>query len=217
MDRPMLEATKRQELGTRAARRIRSEGGLPAVLYGHKRDTVHLTVPLKAFEIMFGHGARLVDIEIGGTQEPAIIKDLQYDSMGDHIMHIDFARVAMDEKITVTVPVELHGLAIGTTHGGVLDHVLVDIEVSCLPGDIPDCVRVEVAHLDVGDVVHVRDVEAPPGCELLQDADSAVVTIHASAAAVSAAEEEEDLGIALGTAEPEMIGRTKEEGGENEG
>ena len=211
MDRPTLEATKRQELGTRAARRLRRDGLVPAVLYGHQRDTVHLSVPLKDFERMFDRGARLLDLEIGGTVEAALIRDLQYDSMGDHIVHVDFSRVAMDEKVTVTVPVDLHGLAKGVTHGGILDQVIVDLEVSCLPGDIPENVRIEIGDLDVGGIIHVRDVVPPPGCELLHDPDSPVVAIHASVAAAALAAEEE-AEAAAAAAEPEVIGREKEAG-----
>jgi len=216
METPSLSATKRQELGSRASRRLRAEGMLPAVLYGHRRDTVHLTLPRKDFEHVFHHGARLVDLEIGGTVETAVIKELQYDMMGDQVVHVDFARVAMDEKLEVAVPVELHGLAIGTTHGGILDHVLVDLEVSCLPRDIPDVIRIEVAQLDVGGVIHVRDITPPPGVEFRQDPDAPVVMVHAPlhaevAAAPAAAVEGE-----IEAAEPELIGRKEREAEEGD-
>ena len=212
MEHTTLQATKRQETGSRAARRLRREGLVPAVLYGHGRDTVHLSVPLKEFDHLRHGGARLLDLEIGGTVEPAVVKDLQYDSLGDAVLHVDFARVAMDETITVTVPVELHGLAKGVTSGGILDHVIVDIEVSCLPGNIPGNIRIEIADLDIGDVVHIRDIDAPEGVEFLQDPDAPVVTIHPP---VAAAEEEAVEEVELeAEAEPEVIGGRREQEGE---
>ncbi len=212
MERATLQATKRQETGTRAARRLRHDGHLPAVLYGRQRDTVHLTIALKDFEHVFHAGARLLDLEIGGTLEPAIIRELQYDALGDHVLHVDFARVAMGEALTISVPVELHGLAQGVTHGGTLDHVLVDLEISCLPKDIVAQIRVEVADLDIGQIIHVRDIEPPPGVEFLHDPDTPVVTIHAPVQAVEAEPEVE----AELEAAPEVIGGRREKEGEDE-
>jgi len=216
MERATLQATKREETGSRAAQRLRRDGLVPAILYGHKRETVCLTLPLRDFEHLCHAGARLLDLEIGGIVEPAIIKEIQYDSMGDHILHADFARVAMDEKITVSVPVELHGLAKGVTHGGILDHILVDIEVSCLPHDIPGSIRIEVAELDVAESVHIRDIERPPGVEFVQDPDAPIVTVHPP---VHAEEEEAEVEAeveAEAEAEPEVIGGRREKEGEED-
>ena len=217
MESHTLKATKRQALGTRATRRLRGDGLLPAVLYGHQRDTVHLAVPLKEFEHLFHAGVRLVALEIGGTQEPALIKDLQHDSMGDHIVHADFIRVSMDETVTVTVPVELHGLAIGTTHGGVLDHILVDLEVECLPADIPECIRIEVGDLDVNGIIHVKDITPPPGCVLVPDPESPVVMVHPPLHAEAEVAAEGEGEAAEAGAEPEVIGRPQDDDEGNEG
>lgn len=217
MERPTLEATKRQDLGSRAAHRLRQEGQLPAVLYGHQRDTVHLCVPDKRFHQAFHAGARMVDLEIGGTVETALLKDVQYDSMGDNILHVDFARVDLDERITVLVAVELHGLAKGATSGGTLDHVIQDVEVACRAGSIPETIRIEIADMDIGDIIHIRDLSPPEGVEFLQNPDAAVVTIHppvaVAAAPVAEAGPEAEAG-----AEPEVIGgrREKEEDGADE-
>jgi large subunit ribosomal protein L25 len=183
MERAIIQATKRQELGTRATHRLRREGLVPAVLYGHKIDPVHLAVPRSDLERLVGAGARMVDVEIGGTVETALVKDIQHDSLGDEILHIDFARVALDEKVSVTVPVELHGLAKGVGTGGVLDHALQDFHVRCLPGDIPEKIRVEIASLDIGGIIYVRDIVPPEGVELLNDPDAPVVAVHAPVAA----------------------------------
>lgn len=217
MESHTLEATKRQDVGTRSARRLRRDGQLPAVLYGHQRGTLHVAVPCKEFEHLFHNGARLLELRIGATVEPVLIHSLQYDTMGDHIVHVDFTRVSMDETVTVTVPVELHGLAIGTTHGGILDNMIVDLEVECLPRDIPENIRIEVGDLDVSGIIHVRDIEPPAGCTLILDPDAPVVMVHppVHAAAEVAAEAEGEEAEA--GAEPEVIGRPPEGGEGNEG
>jgi large subunit ribosomal protein L25 len=216
MERVTLQAEKRQEVGSRAARRLRADGAVPAVLYGHQRDTVHLTVPTRELEHLLHEGTRLLDLEIGGTIEPAIIKDIQYDALGDHLLHVDFARVAMDEKLTVTIPVELHGTPKGVEAGGVLDHALVDVEVSCLPADIPDRITVEVAHLEIGDTIHLSDLEPPPGVEFLEDAESPVASVHPPMELEEAEEAAEVVEEAIGAAEPEVIGREEEGEAEEE-
>lgn len=209
MERVTLPAEKRQEVGSRAARRLRAGGHVPAVLYGHQRDTVHLTVPAKEFGQLLHDGTRLLDLEIGGTVEPAVIKDLQYDPLGDHLLHVDFARVAMDEKLTITIPVQLHGTPKGVDEGGVLDHALVDAEVSCLPADIPERITVEVAHLEIGDTIHVADLEPPPGVEFLGEPEAPVASVHPPAELEEAEEVAEVVEEAIG-AEPEVIGHAEE-------
>ncbi|NQT85524.1 50S ribosomal protein L25 [bacterium] len=215
MERATLHATKRQAFGTRAAQRVRNEGLVPIVLYGHGRDTVHLTVTLDAVERLLHSGARMVDLEIGGTVEPALLKDLQYDAMGDYILHLDLARVSLDEKVRVTIPVVLHGTPKGMNAGGILDHGIQDIEVECLALNIPEHILVEIADMDIADVIHVRELSAPEGVTFTIDADTPVVTVHPPAV-VAEEEDEEGTGVDLG-AEPEIIGRSAEEDGEQEG
>ncbi|MBM4039356.1 MAG: 50S ribosomal protein L25 [Planctomycetes bacterium] len=212
MEIATLQATKRQELGTRAVRRLRRAGVLPAVLYGHRRDTVPLSVPRKEMERVVATGTRMVTLDIGGVQELALLKDIRYDSLGDELLHVDLARVAMDEKVKVRVPVVLHGLPKGVVSGGTLDHVVQDIEVTCFPRDIPDRIRVEVGHLDVGQMVYVRDLPAPAGVEFALDPETPVAVVHAPVAVKEAVPAE----AAAEAAEPELIGRKAAEEGEEE-
>lgn len=207
MERATIQATKRGELGSRPSRRLRRESLLPAVLYGHKRDPVHLALPLQDVERVLHGGGRVVDIEIGGTVEPALLKDIQYDAFGDQVLHIDLARIDADERVTVSIAVELHGLARGAASGGILDHVVQDLEVECLAMAIPEKIRVEVASLDIGDVVHIRDLVVPEGVRVLHDPDAPVVTIHPPVTAAAVAAEEE---VETGGAEPEVVGGRRE-------
>jgi large subunit ribosomal protein L25 len=213
MEQTVIQATKRQDVGSPGARRLRRQGLVPAVLYGHKLDTVHLTLPLKDVERLVHAHTHMVSLEIGGTVETALIKEIQYDSMGDHLLHVDLARVAMDQKVSVTVPVELHGLAKGLAAGGVLEHLLKDVQVQCLPGDIPERIRVEIAGLEVGAAIRLRDIVPPPGVEFLQDPEMRVVSIRAKLEEVAAP----GLGEAEIPAEPELIRREKEAAAEEEG
>jgi len=214
MESSTIQATKRQEVGTRSARRLRREGRVPVVLYGRHLDTLHLTVPLKELERAIATGARMLSLEIGGTVETGLLKEIQYDAMGDRLLHVDMARVAMDEKVEVTVPVELHGMAKGAASGGTLDHLVQDIQVRCFPGDIPEKIRIEIADLDVGQILHVRELQAPPGVEFLLGPDTPVVTIHAPAAAEEVAAAAAEEGVVPG--EPEVIGRRAAEEAEEE-
>ncbi len=212
MEIATLQATKRQELGTHAVRRLRRAGLLPAVLYGRRRDTVPLSVPSKEMNRMIAAGTRMVTLDIGGVQELALLKDIRYDAFGDELLHVDLARVAMDEKVTVRVPVVLHGLPKGVISGGTLDHVVQDIEVTCFPQDIPDRIRVEVAHLDVGQMAYVRDLPALPGVAFGLEPETPVAVVHAP----MAVKEEAPAEGAAEAAEPEVIGRKPAEEGEEE-
>jgi len=200
MESATIQATKRGQLGTRPARRLRAEGLIPAVLYGHGRDPVHLAVSVKKVEHLVTSGIHMVDLDIGGTLETALIKEIQFDAMGSHLIHVDLTRVAMDEEVTVSVSIELHGLAKGAASGGTVDHAIQDIDVRCLPHAIPERIRLEIADLDIGDVIHVRDIAPPPGVEFMHDPDTPVVTVHPPIAAPAEAEEVEV------PEEPEVIG-----------
>lgn len=212
MQTTTLHASKRDNLGTRAVRRLRREGQVPLVLYGRRRDTVHLSAPLKEIEHLLHTGMRMVNLEVGGVAETALLKEIQYDAMGDHLLHVDLARIDMNEKVTVRVPVTLHGLAKGVVAGGTLEHVVQDIEVNCLPGDIPERIRVEVANLDIGQILAVRDITPPAGVEFVLDPETPIAIVHAPAAEKEAAPAE----AAEQPAEPEVIGRRAAEEGEGE-
>src|SRR4051794_28664083 len=123
-----LKVEIRKARGKRNAKRLRNDGAIPAVLYGHGEQTVSLTVPREQFSTALRHGSRLVQLK-GGVDESALIRDLQWDTYGTAVLHIDFARVSADERIKVTVPVELRGQAPGARQGGVVQHLVHEIEV----------------------------------------------------------------------------------------
>src|SRR4051812_33542295 len=104
-----LPAEPREQLGTRATRRLRTAGKLPAIVYGHHQEPVNVTVPAKPFGEALKKGAHVFELGLGGKKENALLKDVQYDHLGSHIIHVDFARVDLNEKVSVTIPIELKG------------------------------------------------------------------------------------------------------------
>ncbi len=205
---PSLKAQLRAEMGSRASRRVRKQGLLPAVLYGHKESNVALSVDHDEIDVLLRHGARLVELDFDGSVERVLIKDIQYDYGGQDLVHIDFERVSMDERVTVSVVLDFHGTTEGALQGGVVDYHVTNIDVECLPMDIPDSIRVEIAHLEIGQTMHARDVVAPEGTKVVADPELIIVGVLAPKMGV---EEEEEALEAAAAAEPEVIGEKKEE------
>src|SRR5947208_2348247 len=158
-----LTAKVRQELGSRRNKRLRDAGFVPGVIYGHKESVVPVTLPKKELVGHLNHGAHLFSLALDGKSENVLVKDVQYDHLGIEVLHVDFARVDLHERVTVTVPLVLKGEPKGEAEGGVLTQVMSDIEVECLVTQIPEDIRHSVADLGLGDVVHVSDLKLPHG------------------------------------------------------
>lgn len=202
-----LTAQKRQDLGTRASRRLRRDGRLPAVVYGHQQETLNVTVPLKEVLEHVQHGAHLFSLLMDGTTEQVLLKEVQYNHLGDEILHLDLFRVNLDEEITSEVQVKLIGQPIGIKAGGILTQVSHSLEIICRVRDLPDDIRVDVSKMDVGDALHVREITLPEGVRMA-DEDAGELTI--AIVALPRAEEEE-AAPAEAPAEPEIIGAKKPE------
>lgn len=203
-----LSAKPRSERGSQAVRRLRRQGQVPAVLYGHKEET--LAIKLSSDEVIkaLRHGARVVDLKTeGGKEEKAFIRDLQWDHLGQHLLHVDFTRVSLDERIRVTVRLELRGTAPGVTAGGVLDQPLHDLEIECLAISIPESIRVPIGELQMDGVIYVKDLVLPAGVKTFADPEAIVVHVTKPLA------EPEPTAVpeVPGAAEPEVIGRPKAE------
>lgn len=213
-DAVVLSAQHRDEHGTHQARRMRKAGKIPAVLYGHKEATVPLTLSRDELYKAVRHGVRLVDVKQENKTEKALIRDVQWDPLGHDILHVDFARVSVDERIEVDVRVELRGTAPGVTAGGVLNQPLHTLNVECLAISIPESIRVSIAALQIEQAIYVKDLTIPEGVKVLNDPDAIVVQC-----APKVVEEVAAVPGALPTAEqaePEVIGRQKAEEGEEE-
>src|SRR5688572_31512187 len=202
-----VTAKPRSELGSRANKRLRDAGFIPGVIYGHKEAVVPVTLPKKEVVNHLEHGAHLFDLAIDGKSEKVLVKEVQYDHLGQEVLHVDFARVSLDERVEVTVPLELKGEPKGEADGGVLQQVVSELELECLVTEIPDAIRHNVADMALGDVLHIKDLKLPAGVKALQDEDLTGATVKEIV-------EEAPAEAAEGSAEPEVIGRKPEEGEE---
>jgi len=198
-----LSVKLRDESGKRANRRLRSTGRVPAVLYGHGQAVKSLTLQADQLNAAVRHGNRFVALS-GGLAENAFIKDVQWNTWGTEILHVDFARVDAHEKVRVTVAIELRGEAPGTKDGGVVKLTMHTIELECEAASIPEKIDVNINHLEFGKVLHVSDLTLPPGVKALVEAIAPVVSCVAP---VEVSEEE----TSADEAEPEVIGRKKAE------
>ena len=198
-----LTAKSRSELGSRANKRLRDAGFIPGVIYGHKEAVVPVTLPKRDVVNHIDRGAHLFDVSVDGKSEKVLVKEVQYDHLGIEVLHIDFARVSLDEKVEVTVPLELKGTPKGEADGGVLTQVLSELHIECLVTDIPDIIRQSVAEMKLNDVLHISDLKLPPGVKVLQDGHLIVATVKEVIVAAEALPE--------GVAEPEVIGKKAED------
>ncbi|MFH1046371.1 MAG: 50S ribosomal protein L25 [Candidatus Omnitrophota bacterium] len=190
MEEIKLKAQLREEIGKQAVRKLRNKGLVPAVVYrGAKAE--HLTISAKDFQhvIHTKAGENVIihlDIE-GGKPEakskkalrPTIIKEIQYHPVKGNILHVDLNEISLTEVITVKVPVVTKGEAKGVKEGGVLEHVLWEVEVECLPTQIPENISVDVTELQIGDTIMLKGLRAPEGVKLLGDPDAAVLAVAA--------------------------------------
>ena len=188
----------RETRGTRSARKMRAQGAVPAVLYGHGEDTVSLTVPNSEIEALLRHGGRVVELQ-GAIQGNALVREVQWDCYGAHVLHLDLTRVSKGESVETVVPIELRGDAPGALHGGIVQHQLHEVHIQCPVAAIPEKIRVNVNHLEVGDEIKVSQLELPEGVQVLASPDEIVVQC-----VEPAAEMEAETGAGV---EPEVIGR----------
>lgn len=201
-----ITAKPRSELGSRANKRLRDAGHLPGVIYGHKEAVVPVTLARKELVTHLNKGVHVFDVALDGKSEKVLVKDVQFDHLGIEVLHVDFARVSLDEKVEVTVPLELKGEPKGEAEGGVLQQIVSELEVECLVTDIPDVIRHNVSDMGVDDVVHIKDLKLPAGVRALQDEDLIVAQVKVIEETEAAPTPEAE------TAEPEIIGRKPEEG-----
>ena len=203
----LVKTQPRKDFGSANARRLRKQGLLPGVIYGHKEEVVRVVLPREDLERIVRKGAHIVDIEYNGKSEKARLRELQWDHLGQELMHVDFMRVSKDERIVIGVRIELRGTAPGIAEGGVLDQPIHLLQVECPALEIPDHIRVTVDKLKINDAIHVRELTLPANVVAKMDPDAVVVIVKAKqeevAAPAAAAVPAE------GAAEPEVIKKEK--------
>lgn len=209
-----VEAKLRIASDKNAARRLRTTGLIPAVLYGAKKDPRSIAVdPKQILRILHsasGHNT-IFDLNVEGELDKAMVVEWQYEPLKGSLLHVDLKRIAMDQKMKVSVPVHVEGEAKGVKEaGGLLDLVLREIQIECLPGDIPSAITVDVSNLGQGDGIRVADLPKSDAVVYLNDPDATVV--HVTYIREEAAPAATD--VAATPAEPEVIkkGKTEAEG-----
>jgi large subunit ribosomal protein L25 len=209
-------------LGRRAgSKTLRASGRIPAVIYGKLNPPQSLEInSLDIRDVIHGAASEnvLLNLTVQGDAKPnrlAIIQEIQHHVLSNQVLHIDLHEVAENEKVTMTVPVDSLGEALGVkTGGGTLEHVLFKLKVRALPKDLPESLVVDVSHLEIGQAIHIGDIKPPPGVEILGDKHISVLSV---AAPISEAEEAAALEAATApVGEVEMIKEKKEEGEEGE-
>ncbi len=180
-----LPVVKRADRGKNAARRLRREGMIPAVLYGKGAQPLPLSVDKKAFAAIMhgqeGHNA-LLNMKIAGQENEEILsmpKEIQFDPLAGGVVHVDFQQVHLDQAITTMVPVHLMGTAVGIKSGGVLEHLCREIEIECLPMDVPASIEIDISGLQIGDSIHVSDLRVSGEVRILDDSSTTVALVAA--------------------------------------
>jgi large subunit ribosomal protein L25 len=175
-----LNAERRSDAGKGVARKLRAAGKVPAVLYGQGIDATPLTVDARDLQHLLHSGAGsnvLVDVVVEGEEHLAIPREIQRDHIHSKFVHVDFLAVSRTQTITVSVPVIEIGEAVGIKEGGVVEHHLRELQVECLPQDVPDQIEVDITEIELGGMVHVRDIQVPAGVTILTNEEDAVLSI----------------------------------------
>ena len=209
-----LTASARSTSGKGAARALRREGRVPAIVYGHAREPQSLSIPTRDLERLLdviAAGSTVVELSIDGKPSRTVIREIQRHPFKKQILHVDFQELVAGEKITVSIPLVLVGIPEGVRlGGGILEQMMREIEVEVDPASIPNHIDVDVSHLVVGHSVHVSELQIPAGVTVLAEPDAPIALVQLSRASVEVpviAEGEEVAG-----AEPELIRKPKEEG-----
>jgi large subunit ribosomal protein L25 len=181
-----LTAEVRTGRGSRAAYKIRQAGRTPAIVYGHKEENVAVSVDTKElYRAIIVQHARVLDLKVGAKTEKVLIRDLQWDHLGKHMLHVDLERVSADERVKVTIPVKLKNSP-KSLGGGVLDQPLHQLHIECSPLSIPDDITIDITNLTLGNPIHVRELNVPAGVKVLEAAEMVVVQVKLPGAAESA-------------------------------
>ena len=213
-----IKCERRDVFGKNASRRLRREGKIPAVLYGGEVPSTHLALQKKdVFGILRSESGEntIFKTSFDSESKDAMIKELQTDPVTDEILHIDLILIAMDKAVRVSVPVVVVGEAVGVkTEGGFVDLITRELEVECLPGDIPENIEVDISDLHLHQSIKIEEITFPKGVENLSDPQTLVVLIEAPTKEeeiVIEEEEEEEVEVMAEGEQPEVIKKEKEE------
>lgn len=213
MDIATIQGETRTLGGRHANDRLRRQGLVPAVIYGHGKDPEYVSLSRHDMELALAHLQHVVQLKVGGREQQYLIKDVQYDHLQKTPIHVDLMRVDPNERVRVKVAIDLRGTPAGTLKGGTLVQVLAEAEIECLLLKIPESIRARVDRLELNDMLHVREIEVPPDVKILHSPDDIVAVVHPPRTTVTP--EAEAAAPAEG-AEPEVISKGVKEEAEDE-
>ncbi|MBU0529586.1 50S ribosomal protein L25 [bacterium] len=172
-----LDIMKREQPGSQAAKAMRKEGNIPANFYYAGEENVNLAIDKKVFRKAIHSGHHIFEVDINGKTQYVMIKDIQYHPVSDEIIHIDLMRVRRDEKITISVPIVFEGTAKGVKEGGILTYNLSNLEIKCLPSDVPDKIVIDVTDFEMNHVMTVNEIVVGDKIEIITDEDLDVLAV----------------------------------------
>jgi large subunit ribosomal protein L25 len=181
------DPAKNKGTGSRVARKLRKQGRIPAIIYGHKQEPTPISLPRATVWEMIKKSTHLAELSLGdgGATEIVLVRDVQWDHLGKEIIHLDFGRVSADESIETEVRVDIKGTAPGVNEGGILELLVHELSVTCRANAIPDAIRIDVSHLQLNQAIHVKDLVLPEGVKV--DADPELLLVHVVTRAAEAA------------------------------
>ncbi len=198
----VLNAYKRDEVGSQQVKKIRKEGWVPAILYGEK---VNEPLKFNKFELIrllhtMTSEHQLIKIKLDNKVQDVLVKEIGYHFYRNEVVHIDLHKIAMDKKITTSVPIEEVGTCKGIVAGGILEHIMRELEIECLPKDLPSVIEIDITNLEIGQTIHVGEIPPVPGIKFLDDPDQPVISVIS--AVITEAEAVEG---AVESTQPELI------------
>jgi large subunit ribosomal protein L25 len=219
MELQTLKAATREQRGKGAAGRERKAGRVPSVLYGGGGESVSLKLDAREFDRLIGSGGvhAIVQLEVEDQPDlssPAMLKAVHHHPVRGEVMHADFQRIRLDERITTIVSLELIGQSKGAVEGGVVDFQLREVEVECLALEVPEKIEVDISELGIGDSVHVEQLRAPANVTIVTDPTRSIVAVHAPRVIKTAEEEAAEAEAAAAEAAVAEAAGKAEEGGD---
>lgn len=215
MELQELKVTSRTAKGKGPARRVRSAGEVPGIVYGGDGEPVQLQANARALHKLLhaaGGEHAIVQLRFDGDSSldsPALVKEVQHHPVKGHVLHADFMRIRLDEKITTSVPIKLVGNPVGVVNGGVLDVQLREVEIQCLALEVPEFIELDISGLEIGASVHVDALVPPAGIDIVSEGERTIAAIHAPRVAKESAEGEVEAGEV-----PEVGKEKADDGGE---
>ncbi len=187
----LRDPAKNKGTGTKFSRKLRKQGFIPAIIYGHKQTNTPISLTRDSVWEMIKKKTHLAELEMdGGANETVLVRDIQWDHLGKEIIHLDFARVSAGESIETEVPIELRGVAPGVAEGGILEQLLHEVLVICRADAIPNNIKVDISGLSIGKAIHVKELTLPEGVTAKLEGDQLVVHVTSKSAEAAPVEGE---------------------------